>query len=156
MAKETSWILLGCWCHIYFMTKLITNIWTMDQLMIHPRFVYEPYSYDKPHFEHHFWTMDYLVSPSIYLQNHHFEVTSSADVFFHICRPLCMAAYALVHEADGGSGVYQKGICTWLLQTILYKKRLFQWDGGKPKSLHRKCLESSPCPSIHSKLFFFL
>lgn len=48
-----------------------------------------------------------------------------------------MAAYALVHEAgcfsvapDGGSGVKtKKGVCTWLLQTIIYhnleKKTLF-------------------------------
>lgn len=54
----------------------------MDHLMIHHWFISEPYSYNKPHFEHHFWTMDYLVSPSIHLQNHHFEVTSSPDLFF--------------------------------------------------------------------------
>ena len=28
--RKKSWILWGCWCRIYFMTKLITNIWTMD------------------------------------------------------------------------------------------------------------------------------
>ena len=94
-------------------TKLITNIWTMDL--------------DTPFWDH---GSPCFTKEFIY-RTIKFEVTSSPDLLFpHLQAPmhgsLCFSSWGGLAGcfsvfSDGGSGVKtKKGICTWLLQTIIY------------------------------------